>query len=228
MKRLLAAAVVFIIIFAGAFLYLTRPVDAPSQDTQASAERLEEGAQVSGTLYRIAAEESYVSFTVGEILNGSPFTVVGKTSDVAGDILLDTQDGAKTTVGKISVNARTIKTDNSRRDGAISRLILRSDNAANEFITFEPTSVAGLPEKIVPGKDMDVTMSGKLTISGVAKETVFTGTVQLTEADTLSGNAKTTVLYKDFGLTVPQVSFVAGVDEEVVLDIHFTAKRVNS
>jgi polyisoprenoid-binding protein YceI len=228
MKKLFTAVLVFIAVFAFAFLYLTRPVDAPSQDTQANAERLEEGgAGDSRALYRLA-EGSSVSFTVGEILNGSPFTVVGKTSDVAGDILLDTQDGAKTTVGKISVNARTIKTDNSRRDGAISRLILRSDDAANEFITFEPSTVTGLPEKIEAGKDMDVTITGMLSISGVTKEAVFTGTVRLMDADTLTGAASATVQYKDFGLTVPQVSFVAGVDEQVILDIHFTAKRVNS
>lgn len=222
------AAVVFVVVLGGAFLYVTRPVDAPSQDVQLHAGSLA-GQEAEGQwLYRIDPTQSTARFTVGEILNGEPFTVVGQTNQVAADILIDWQNGEQSTVGNVSVNARTLKTDNPRRDGAISRLILRSEDAANEFITFEPTSVTGLPQTIEVSTPMNLSITGTLTISGVSREVTFTGITQLVSETELTGSAQTIVKYKDFNLTIPQVPFVAGVNEDVTLEIEFVAHQVNS
>ena len=39
----------------------------------------------------------------------------------------------------------------------------------------------------------------------------------------LSGLATTTVLYPDYGLTIPEVPSVSGVEDEVRLEFEFTA-----
>ena len=85
------------------------------QATQAPA-----AAQATGDakLYRIVPEESEARFEIDEILRGEPTRVVGITDQVAGDIILDFADAAASQVGVIRINARTLMTDEDRRDRA--------------------------------------------------------------------------------------------------------------
>src|SRR3989344_902359 len=77
-------------------------------------------------VYKISSGE--VSYTINEVLYGEPKTVVGKTSNIAGEILIDPKDTSKTKIGEIRVNARSFATDNERRDGAVRRFIIQSEN----------------------------------------------------------------------------------------------------
>ncbi|RJQ28800.1 YceI family protein [Candidatus Parcubacteria bacterium] len=224
--KLLVVSVVLVgIVGGGLYFYLARPIAPPSADIGSVAERLGE-AGVGGALYRISSSESRAEFNVDEVLRGVPTTVVGTTSEVAGDVVLDVEDPGRTQVGQISVNARTLKTDNNSRNGAISRFILRSENPENEFITFKTTALSDLPDKIVVGEPFPVVATGDLTVSGVTREVTFTGIAELISEDKLRGSAQTVIRYPDFGLTIPEVPFVANVGKDVTLKINFVANRV--
>ncbi|HVU09682.1 MAG TPA: hypothetical protein VHD90_00335, partial [Phototrophicaceae bacterium] len=129
----------------GAFLYLTRGISAP---TEAAAEAVTQLSasdnSTTQTVFRISADDSTAEYTITEVLNGSPKTVVGTTSEVAGDILVNLSDPAASTVGEIAINARTFATDDSRRDNSVARFILQSESDANQFIDFTPTIISGL------------------------------------------------------------------------------------
>lgn len=94
-------------------------------------------------IFQISPADSQVRFELDEDLRGSRVTVVGTTDQVAGEIAVNLADLAQTQVGVIQINARTLATDNNFRNRAIQNEIL--DTGANEFITFTPTAVNGLP-----------------------------------------------------------------------------------
>jgi polyisoprenoid-binding protein YceI len=226
-RTIIIAALVVAIAGIGGFLYLTRPLAAVSQDVQASAETLEVTADDATTavVYRIAQDESSVQFEIDEVLNGVDTHVVGSTGEVAGDIRVNFSDPSASEVGTLSINARTLATDNDRRNAAIGRFILQSEDAANEIITFAPTGLSGLPDSVAVGDAVEFQITGDLTVAGTTSSVTFSATVQVGE-DQLTGSATATVLYSDFGLSIPNVPSVTDVSDEVVLTITFVANTV--
>jgi polyisoprenoid-binding protein YceI len=176
-------------------------------------------------LYEILQSESEARFKIDEVLRGNPKTVVGVTDQVAGEILFNPDDPSSTQIGTILVNARTLATDDDRRNRAIGNQIL--DTGAYEFISFSPTEIIGLPDEVSVGDNVSFQIKGDLTIRDVTNEVTFDATVTVVSEDRLVGTATATVLKEDYGLTIPNVPFVANVGEEVVLEIDFVAAPVS-
>ena len=234
MKRSIQFAIGLIagiaIISIGAFFYMTRAVAAPSTDIQSSAQQLEVSDDTTSdsieTLFRISQSESEVTYTIEEVLNGADFTVVGTTNEVAGDIVVNLSNPSLSEVGEIRINARTFATDEERRDNSVARFVLQSEDDANEFIIFTPTSLAGLPDSIAAGDTVTFQIIGDLTITGTTNSVTFDVTATLDTVNQLSGLAEATINYADFGLSIPEVPFVASVEDTVILSLNFVADTV--
>lgn len=225
LKKLTIAAGVFALIGAGAFLYFTRPLAAPSVTNEpvgSTAPETKDGQKA----YRLDSVASRVTFTLNEVLSGQPTEVVGATNQVTADFVLDTERPSASSLGTVRVNARSFKTDSTRRDGAIGRFILKSEDPANEFVVFETKSLEGLPEKIEVGKSFAFKAKGALTIAGITKETEFAGAATLDASGQLKGESSTTVQRTDYNLVIPSVPFVANVDQQVKLKIDFVANPI--
>lgn len=194
---------------------------AGQPDPSTPAETLTAGE--GETRYRITAG-SKASFTVNEVLRGEPKTVVGITEDVTGDIALDAAAG-KARIGLIAIDARTLLTDSRARNGMLSKFILKSAEPGNEYITFKPTSVDGLPAAIDAGAPFDFAITGDLTVKGTTKPVTFKAAAQLAPGDKIVGKADATILYKDFGISIPNVPMVAGVDDDLKLSIDLIAVK---
>jgi len=221
----LAAVVAAISI--GSFLYLTRGVAAPTEAIQDSAQELATSeADSSQTLYRISQDDSQVTYTIQEVLNGADKTVVGGTSQVAGDILVDMSNPSKSELGEIRVNARTFATDDSRRDNSVARFVLQSESDANQYIVFQPTTISALPDSVKIGDAVTLKVTGNLTIAGVTKEVTFDVTTTIKSAEQITGTAQLIVQRADFNLTIPNVPFVANVGNSVTLNLNFVANAV--
>ena len=229
-KIILGIIILVIIIVLGAVAYVARPPKSATEDIQTGTEVLTPKENESGsqnlTHYRISQDASEVEFNINEVLRGEDFTVVGKTNQIAGDILLERDNLSNVEVGTIRINARTLKTDNPNRDGAISRIILKSEQDQFEFIEFEPTPITGLPKTADEMTKTGVKITGNLTIAGATKEVTFNGFLNLLSEEQISIFVQTTVLYKDFNLTIPEVPFVASVEDEVILKANINAFRV--
>jgi polyisoprenoid-binding protein YceI len=158
---------------------------------------------------------------MSEVLRGTPTTVVGLSDQVAGEIAVDLSDLGTAQVGIIQVNARTLETDESRRNQTIRNRILNTDSY--EFITFEPTAVMGLDGSASPGQLLTFQITGDLTIRDVSQDVAFEVTAQVDNANRLVGTAVTTITRAAFDLNIPSVPFVADVGEDVTLTINFTA-----
>lgn len=227
-RIIVAVLAIVAVVSIGTFLYLTRGVALPTADVQESVQELDVASTSSQTLYRIAQNDSQVEYNIFEVLNGTDTTVVGTTSEVAGDIVLDLSDLSKTELGEIIINARTFATDEDRRDNAVTRFILQSETDANEFITFQPTAISGLPANASVSDQLSFSITGNLTIAGITQSVTFNVTASVNEDNQLVGHAETIVLRSDFNMSIPNVPFVANVGDEVTLKIDFVANAVVS
>lgn len=175
------------------------------------------------SVYRISAEESLARFTLDEVLRGEPTTVVGVTDHVSGEIALDRSKLDEARIGTIRINARTFVTDSEQRNRAIVRLIFRSETDAHEFIEFTPTRIANVPREAENGTVFPMDIEGDLRISGITHAVAFQGFARFVSDDRLEGSVETVLRYAEFGLTIPQLPFLANVDEEVKLAFDFVA-----
>lgn len=173
-------------------------------------------------VFEIDQSASKAKFIIDEILNGSPKTVIGETNQVAGQIAADLKDINAAKVGAIRVNARTLTTDAMSRNRMLQNQILQTEQ--HEFITFTPTQMVGLPETATVGQAITFKMIGNLTIKGQNREATFDVTMTPTADNRLEGTAKSTIKYADWGVTIPQVPSVAGVSDQLGLELNFVAK----
>ncbi len=174
-------------------------------------------------LFVIQPAASQAKFQLDEVLAGSPNTVVGTTSKVAGQIRLDPSHPADSQVGPVTVETGTLVTDNSFRNRAISNFILESGKF--QLATFTPTALEGMPSSVSVGDTFQFTILGNLTIRDITKPVTFAVTVTPESADRITGKATATVQRSDFALTIPSVPNVADVSQQVLLELDFVAQR---
>ncbi len=246
MKRNLAlivtilAFVIALPIGGYAYWLVGRPVKAPSQPArpsngtpppqaplpEASApQALPVTATGTEAVWQIVPEESRATFTLDEVLRGEPKTVIGTTSNVSGEIAMDREAPDQARLGTIRINARSFKTDSEQRNRAIVRMIFKSEDDANEFIEFTPTKIDGIPSNVANDVPFVFSIEGDLKISGTTKPATFVGSAMFASDDRLAGAAETVIRYGDWGLSVPDLPFLADVDEEVKLSFEFVAVK---
>lgn len=180
-------------------------------------------ASAGSTIFTVDSSSSKATFTIDEVLFGSPNTVVGSTNQVAGQILINTTDPSKSQIGEIKVDVSTLATNNDLRNRTLRGRILETDNAANQYATFVAKSFTGLPSTIAVGQKVTFTITGDLTVHQVTKSVTFDAEVTLVSDKQITGTAATTVKYKDFNISVPDVPSVTGLGETVKLALTFTA-----
>lgn len=227
-SMVLAVVAVIAAVSVGAFLYLTREV-APASDINASVQTLEVtasgGAEV---IFQLDQTATIAEYNIYELLNGADKTVIGTTDQVAGEIALNQSDLALSRIGELRINARTFATDNDRRDNAVARFVLQSENDDKEFIRFQPTAISGLSGSAAIGDSVEFTVTGDLTVAGVTQVVTFTVSALLESDSVLTGHAETVISRADFNLTIPEVPSVANVADEVTLKLDFTARAVSA
>ncbi len=199
----------------------TTPAVVAPATTMASAPAATVSGAPGRTTFTIVQEESAARFVIDEVLNGAPKTVVGATDQVAGQLAVDPATPAGAQVGTIQVNARTLATDSEQRDRALKNQVLQTNQ--HEYITFAPTAVEGLPDQLGRGETATFRIVGELTIRGVTRLVTFEASVTPLSDSHLTGQARTTIRYADWGVSVPPVPFVASVDDEVRIELDFVA-----
>jgi len=167
----------------------------------------------------IVSAESEARFNIYELLNGQPKDVIGKTNQVAGEVAINPHDLSQVKFGVIQVNARTLTTDDGRRNQMIRNRILSTDQY--EFITFSPTEVTGLSGGGAVGQTYTFQVSGDLTIRDVTQPVTFQVTLQAESDSRLTGSASAKIKRTDFNINIPSVPFVANVGDEFTLELDF-------
>lgn len=221
----LGLAVVFLFVIGaalfGAYIWITGGSGTPSSPTTVPALEVKPGD--TRTLFEITSPDSEARFIITEELLGQPKTVVGATHEFAGEMLVDFNNLAATQLGIIRINVRTLETDNEFRTRALRGQILQAEQPEFEFAEFAPTSLLDLPAQVSFGTAFDFQITGNLMVHGMTKAVTFSATVTPIGKDRIEGTARATIMYKDFGMSIPSAAGVANVSDNVQLEIDFIA-----
>ena len=177
-------------------------------------------------LFRIVSDESEARFAVSETVPLG--TAVGRTNQVAGDIIVDFSTPSNSRIGVIRINLRTLQTDDADRDRSIRCCVLLSAQDAYEFTDFVPTSVSGLPGQVQMGQTIPFRVTGDLTLRGTTRAVTFDVSLTVVSANELQGIGRTVVNRSDFGILndAENMFDYHGVAEAVTLEFEFVARAV--
>ena len=140
---------------------------------------------------------SILGYRVKEVLFGQSNEAVGRTSDIAGSM---TMDGATVTAVDLTVNMKTVKSDQSQRDGQFqSRIMETSRYPTATFKLTQPLVLSSVPtdSTVVSAKT-----TGDLTLHGVTKSVTFDLTAQR-DGSNIKVNGTIPVLFADYKIDNP-------------------------
>ena len=184
------------------------PTETPSANTE------------SQLRLALAGEGNLAHFLVTEQLAGFdlPNDAVGTTSDITGQLVLAADGTVVSDESKFVVDLTTLKTDSGMRDGYIQRTTLQTSTYPNaEFVV---TGVTGLPSPLPSSGAVAFQLVGDLTMHGVTRSTTWEVTAEIVGQE-LIGTAKTNFTFGDFGLTIPRVSRVLSIEDNIRLEYDF-------
>ena len=153
-----------------------------------------------------------------------PSEAVGTTEAVTGMIVLNSDGSIDASRSKLTVDLRTLKSDQQMRDGYIQRSTLETDKFPT--LEFVPRKAVGLPSPLPVGMQAQAgfQLVGDMTLHGVTKEVTW-NVVSTFGNDLVAGRATTTLLFPTFNLTKPSLARLLSVDDKIELEIEFRCKR---
>jgi polyisoprenoid-binding protein YceI len=215
----------------------TEPAEAPTEPAEAAptepaeaptAPAAEEAPADSMQRFVIVPDESMVMYAVDEVFLSEGVveaTAVGITRQIEGEILYDMQNPQNSEIGTITIDISAFQSDEERRDNAIRERWLES--ASYPLATFEPTEIQGLPESYTPGEEINLQITGDLTVRDVTNQVTF-DTTGFIEDDKMQGIATTQILMTDYGFEPPDIANILRAENEVDITFEFVARPPDS
>jgi polyisoprenoid-binding protein YceI len=189
------------------------PAAAPAPDPNKPAQlEITTGTKAR---YRVREQLAGISF---------PSDAVGSTESVTGTIIVNpdgTIDGA---ASKITVDLRTITSDQQMRDGYVQRLTLETEK--HPFLEFVPRRAVGLPVPFpsAPPAQAGFQLIGDMTLHGVTSEATW-NVVATFAPNQVSGRATTTLLFTTYKMAKPTLARLLSVDDTIELEVEFRTNR---
>ena len=172
------------------------------------------------------AEGTKARYKVREQLAGISFPsdAVGTTESVTGMVVLNPDGSIDAAHSKLTVDLRTLKSDQQMRDGYIQNRTLETEKFPT--LEFVPRRAVGLPVPLPSGMGAQAgfQLVGDMTLHGVTKEVTW-NVVSTFGNDQVAGRATTTLLFPTFNLTKPSLARLLSVDDKIELEIEFRCKR---
>ena len=170
---------------------------------------------------------SKARFKVQEQLAGISFgsEAVGTTEAVTGTLVVQPDGSIDSSQSKISVDLRTLKSDQELRDGYIKMETLQTDKFP--MAEFVPKRAQGLPVPLPAaplGAQAGFQLIGDMTVHGVTKPVTWNVVATFTNA-IVAGRATTTLLFADFGMSKPSLARLLSVDDKIQLEVEIRCRR---
>ena len=174
--------------------------------------------------YSIVAEGSEVRYRVREQLVGLSFPndAVGATNAVEGAIAFDARGRLVPGDSRFTVDLRTLRSDEARRDNYVRRNTLETDRYPT--VAFAPAEARGLPAPFPPDGSVPFELVGDLTVKDVTRRVSWTATASF-DGPRVAVRARTAFRFGDFGLRVPRVSVVLSVEDDIKLEADLVLRR---
>jgi polyisoprenoid-binding protein YceI len=184
-------------------------------------------AQAPGAAARYTvAEGSEVRYRVREQLAGLSFPndAVGTTGAVEGAISLDGQGQVVPGESRITVDLRTLRSDEARRDNYLRRNTL--DTERHPAAIFVPAELRGLPVPLPAAGTHPVELVGDFTVREVTRRITWQATAAFT-GPSLSVRARTAFRFADFNLPIPRLARLLSVDDNIRLEADLVLRRAS-
>lgn len=174
--------------------------------------------------YGIVAEGSEVRYRVREQLAGLSFPndAVGATGAVEGAVTFDAQGRVLPGESRFTVDLRTIRSDEARRDNYVRRNTLETERFPT--VTFVPTEARRLPFPLPAAGSVPFELVGDLTVKDVTRRVTWEATASFDGAR-ITVRARTAFRFGDFGLRVPRVAVVLSVEDDIKLEADLSLRR---
>jgi polyisoprenoid-binding protein YceI len=229
--RLLAAgaAVLVLALLGGGWLLLSaRNADAPAPasldaapeaTTATTAEAAQPDAGTADGSWQVRADgSSFVGYRVRERLASlaSASEAVGRSTQVSGTMQVA---GDQVEAVKVEADLRGLTSDEGRRDNAIRRLGLESDQFPTAV--FELTEPVRLDREPANGRQVTGEGKGRLTVHGVTRE--VTADLQgRWDGSTIQVAGRMPVRMSDFQITPPRVGPVVSIEDDLTVEFRLT------
>ncbi len=165
------------------------------------------------------ATGSYAGFRVDEELASiGAFTAVGRTGDVSGT--LEIADERVTSV-EIEVDLTTLRTDDSRRDGAVQRALGTSQHPT---ATFSLTGELDIGVAVESGEPISLEAPGDLTVKGITQPVTINIEARLV-GSVIAVVGSVEIAFDDFDVTVPQVPIVLSAEDHGIMEFLLLFRR---
>jgi polyisoprenoid-binding protein YceI len=164
--------------------------------------------------YKVTEQLAGISF---------PSDAVGTTEGITGAIIVN-PDGTIAPESKLTVDLKTLSSDQSMRDGYIQQRTLETEKFPT--LVLVPKRAVGLPAPLPAGNQAQAgfQLIADMTLHGVTKETTW-NVVATFGAASVGGRATTTINFADFQMTKPTLARLLSVDDKITLEIEFRCTR---
>jgi len=178
----------------------------------------------ASTRFTIVAEGSEVRYRVREQLAGLNFPndAVGATRAIEGAIVFDAQGRVVPGQSRFTVDLRTLKSDEARRDNYLRRNTLETETYPT--VTFVPTEARRLPFPFPQRGLVPFELVGDLTVKDLTRRVTWQSTATF-DGPRVSVSARTAFHFADFGLRQPRVSVVLSVEDDIKLEADLPLQR---
>lgn len=150
-----------------------------------------------------------------------PSDAVGGTQAITGFLIVK-PDGSFDPTSTLTVDMKTLASDQSMRDGYLQRNTLETEKFPT--MTLVPKRATGLAAPLPATGQAGFRLVSDLTLHGVTKEVTWT-VVSTFGNDSIAGRATTTTDFATFGLTKPSLARLLSVDDKIELEVEFRFKR---
>lgn len=173
-------------------------------------------------IFEIDSANTSATYSVEETFfneNNRLNTAIGKTSKVAGQMILNYNDPTQSAFGTFLVDLSVLKSDSDNRDQMIRKQFLES--AKFPLATFTVKRVENFPANPQEGKNLEFKIVGDMLVKQTTREVKW-DVVAVLNGNKLVGKAKTFVLMKDFNFDPPSILFQLAVKDGVTVALDFT------
>ncbi|MDP9265080.1 MAG: YceI family protein [Chloroflexota bacterium] len=198
----------------------TQPVSQAAAQPASSADPSAGGGQTfsvaSGSTATVSVREQLARLP-------APSDAVLRTNSVTGTFTVR-PDGSFASASKITVDLRTLTSDQSQRD----RFIMMNPLETSRYPTaeFVPTRAIGLTFPLPTTSDETFQLTGTMTIHGTSKSVTFDVVARSTGTGVrATATANPTFKFEDFGMKPPSAAVVLSVVDEVKLQMDITASQ---
>jgi polyisoprenoid-binding protein YceI len=174
--------------------------------------------------FRLVPSASEARYRAREQLVSRPLPndAIGRTTAITGVLTLTTAGAIVPEHSRLTVDLRTLKSDEGRRDRYIQQNTLETQRFP--LAEFVPTQAIGITWPPPTSGEATFRLVGDLTVHGVTRPVTWDVTAQFA-GERVTGMATTTVKMTDFGMTPPRAGPVLSIEDSLRLEVDFQAIR---